>query len=293
MSELDYKSRPTETQLVDVEGARFAEAFGRRPLAVRHSLPGHPLLAMDALAELADSLPSRAIERHEADQPLVRPGGAPELEGPPSETVRGIESNGCWMVLWNIEQAPEYRELLNSCVDDAERHLAANGGSRRREAFLFLSAPGAVTPVHFDPEHNLLLQVKGVKEINVGRFADPADQLRELDRYHDGGHRNLDRMPEEFECFRMAPGDGVYVYPWAPHWVKNGPEASISLSITFRTAQSDRAEHVHALNAHLRRLGLKPRPPGVSSAIDRAKGGVVEAVRRLRSGRQQGPHISR
>jgi hypothetical protein len=31
----------------------------------------------------------------------------------------------------------------------------------------------------------------------------------------------------------MPPGDGVYVYPFAPHWVKNGPEPSVSLSITF------------------------------------------------------------
>ena len=78
-----------------------------------------------------------------------------------------------------------------------------------------------------------------------------------------------------------------------PHWVKNGPSTSISLSITFRTRESQRHEHVHSLNAHLRRRGMHPRPAGTSPTIDRIKAAPVGAVRRLRGLSQRGPHISR
>jgi hypothetical protein len=207
------------------------------------------------------------------------PGGAEDLDGRPSETVLGIEENGCWMVLWYIEQDPAYRRLLHGCLDEVREAIGPRHGMRRREGFLFLSAPNATTPVHFDPEHNLLLQIRGRKDMNVGRFASDAEQQRELDRYHDGGHRNLERVPEDAELFRLAPGDGVYVHPFAPHWVRNGPAASISLSITFRTRQSERTERVHRLNAVLRRrLGASPRPAGRSAAADTAKAAVMASV---------------
>src|SRR5919198_2629365 len=138
--------------LIDAGGRAFTEAFGRRPLSVRHSLAGHRLLVLEAIAELADSLPAKSVERHAADLPVVMPGGAPELSGRPSDTVRGIERNGAWMVLWYIEQSPAYAELLNQCLDGMQALLPENEGRlRRQEAFLFLSAPNAVTPVHFDP----------------------------------------------------------------------------------------------------------------------------------------------
>ena len=57
-------------------------------------------------------------------------------------------------------------------------------------------------------------------------FVVNCDNQAELDRYFDGNHRNLDRMPDLEETFDMAPGDGVYVYPFAPHWVRNGPTAA-------------------------------------------------------------------
>jgi Cupin superfamily protein len=259
-------------QPVSVDSRVFSASFGREPLAATHTLVDHQLLTLDAIAELADSLPRDAVERHEAKQPKLLPGGAPDVGGAPSDTVRGIESNGCWMVLWYIEQSRPYAELLDRCLDSI-RHLipAPEGGMRRPEAFLFLSAPGAVTPVHFDPEHNFLLQIRGWKEMHVCRFEDPNDQLGELNRYYDGGHRNLEALPAEHETFRLDPGKGVYVPSFMPHWVQNGDMASISLSITFRTRRSERAERAHAVNAWLRRVGTHPQAPGSSELADRTK----------------------
>jgi hypothetical protein len=268
----------------------FSERFADQPALVRHALVDHPLLTLDAIADLADALPIASIERHRADLPVLSPGGAEDVHGPPSETVRTIETNGCWMVLWYLEQEPAYKALLDAILDEAEEYVGGrDGGMQRREAFLFLSAPNAVTPVHFDPEHNFLLQIRGAKDMNVCEWDSPEEEQRELNRYHHGGHRNLDVMPRESETFRLTPGVGVYVPPWRPHWVKNSDAVSISLSITFRTAASERAERVHIVNARLRRLHLHPRPPGYSTRTDRAKE-IVYVVRNRVRGQQRPTH---
>jgi hypothetical protein len=277
--------------LLGIDAKALAENFSERPFAVRHRLTEHPLLSLEALAELADRLPTAAIERHRADLDLVTPGGAPELEGPPSQTVREIDTGNTWMVMWYIEQDPEYRALLDTCLDEVQPLVGTRrGGMDRRRGYIFISAPNATTPVHVDPEQNLLLQIRGRKEMNVGRFADPADHRAELERYFDGGNRNLDRMPDLERQFVMDPGDGVYVYPFAPHWVRNGPTASISLSITFRTPQDLRTEHVQHVNARLRRLHLSPRPPGDSRWRDGVKAGAFATARRLRGHRGDTTH---
>jgi hypothetical protein len=264
--------------LLTLDQRELSEAFAQRPCGVSHGLIDHPLFSLEAIASLADALPMSSIERHPAKQPLVVPGISPDFEGSPSEIARNIETNGAWMVLWYIHRVPEYGRILDDCLDEAAELIPSNARMCRREAFLFLSAPNALTPVHFDPEHNLLLQVRGTKEMNVVLFSDREAELKELDRSFDGGGRNLTAMPGGATySFPMQPGQGVYVPPFAPHWVQNGPAASISLSITFRTRLSQRNEHVHWFNARLRRLHLSPRPPGGSEVRDVAKASVVRA----------------
>ena len=266
----------------------FSAAFARRPFAVGHDLAGHALLSLEEIARLADELPPKSAERHRNDMPLVMPGGAPDIEGPPSQTVRTIDTNGCWMVLWNVEDSPRYRALMDGFLDEAERAIPLRPGDmRNRQAFIFLTAPNGTTPVHIDPEHNFLLQIRGTKEMNVAPWDSAEHERRELERYYGGGHRNLEAMPEGVESFPMEPGDGVYVPSFRPHFVRSGPEVSISLSITFRTAESERTENVHRFNAKLRARGRSHRPAGATPLVDQAKAGMVKAYDRLR-GNQAG-----
>ena len=90
----------------------FAAGFSRRPVAVDHTLAEDPLLSLEAIADLADRFPGE-VERHSADLPIVMQGGAPLLEISPSDMVRGIEDNGCWMVFWYVNQDPAYKALLD------------------------------------------------------------------------------------------------------------------------------------------------------------------------------------
>ena len=233
--------------LLDIDLDRFAEAVGRTSVGVRHNLAGHDLLTVEALAVLADALPAASVEHNVADVPVVAASGEVEvIERRPGEIAREIASNGCWMVLKNVEQQPEYRALLDACLDEvAPLFGGREGGMEQREAFVFLSSPNAVTPSHVDPEHNFLLQVRGTKHMNVGRFADPAVEQRELERIYLGGHRNIEQEPDDYETFTLEPGDGVYVRPDAPHFVLNGPAPSVSLSITWRTPVTRRTARVH------------------------------------------------
>ena len=91
--------------------------------------------------------------------------------------------------------------------------------------------------------------------------------------------RNLTSLPPDGEVFGLDPGRGVYLPSWMPHWVQNGPRASVSLSITFRSRESRQAERVHRINAQMRRFHLHPTPAGVSPARDRAKEAVWLAAR--------------
>jgi len=84
----------------------------------------------------------------------------------------------------------------------------------------------------------------------------------------------------------MKPGRAVYIPPGKPHWVHNGPDASLSVTLTYFTAATIRENRIEDFNAHLRRRGMKPREPGRSAAVDTAKicaMGVWATGRRLRS----------
>jgi hypothetical protein len=93
--------------------------------------------------------------------------------------------------------------------------------------------------------------------------------------FHLGGrHRNMphrDAYDAKARDFVMHAGDAVYVPVKAPHWVQNGPEPSISFSITWRSALSDREARLHRFNAGLRKLGATPSTPGAAPLLDDVK----------------------
>lgn len=262
------------TALMDIDRDAFTRSFASGPTAVRHELADHPLLTVAAIADLADLLPEQQVEHNLGRLPIVvgEPAAVTRADLSPGEVARGIASNGCWMVLRNIETDPRYRRLLDDCLDEIRDLIGSReGGMGVREGFIFLSAPGSVTPVHLDPEHNLLLQVRGRKEINVGAFPGPDVEQRELERFYGGGHRNLRWVPQSATTFDLAPGDGVYIPVHAPHWVTVPDNVAVSLSVTFRTPANADQMVLHRLNAGLRRVHLSPSPIDRRPLGDRMK----------------------
>jgi hypothetical protein len=255
-------------------------SFGRSPFALSHELVAHPLIAPEALAELADSLPAHEVEHNSGQVDAVAPDGSlPQADLSPSEIVRTIETNKCWIVL-PIHDAPAYRELYDALFDEVRPHLpAAHGEIVQRQAVFFLATGGSTTPAHIDLEHGLLLHLRGEKEVRIGGFPDPSTAQRKIERMHLGEHRNVAQPPRDARCFELRPGDGVHIPAFTPHVVHTaGGQVSLSLTIAMKTEATMRESAVHRANAHLRRLGMRPGRPGVNPRSDRVKHRLVEAV---------------
>ena len=263
----------------DSARATFAAAYPDRPVKLTHGLVGHDLLGLDALAMLAERMPASSVEYNLGKLPLgVRPEDTPANGLTLGETIRTIESNGSWAVLKNVERDPAYAALLDAALADLDPLVRASTGPMlHREAFIFLTSPGSVTPFHMDPEHNILLQIMGTKVMTVFPARNEAlVPAQKSEEFHGGGHRNLlwqDGFASHGTAFALAPGDAIHVPVKAPHFVHNGPAVSVSLSVTWRSERSVAEGELHSFNALLRRRGL---PVGTVSATPERQG-----IRRL------------
>lgn len=278
-------------KLLEIDAPAFSDAFARRSIAIRHRLVDHPLFTLDAIAELADRLPSDSVRRERGNLPLVNRDGYVDVgEGPPSATIRDVERNGFRISLRDIQQDRDYARLIDECLDEADEVLQdREGGMRRRTGYLFITAPASNTPMHFDPEHSFLLQVRGLKHVSVAAFEDDTIRQRELDHYYDGEECDFAAMEEVAEHFRLEPGVGVYLPSFVPHWVTTEAGISVSFSIPFYTEFSERAESVNRFNRRLRKLHLAPRGPGASEPVDRVKATSFELWGKLREARRKLP----
>lgn len=256
--------------LRELEPGVFQASFNRRPFPIKHDLVGHPAFTLERLVELAAKLPPSLVEYNAGDLPLTQdPTKTPQTGLSIEETIRRITDCKSWMVLKRVERDPTYQKILDDCLDQVAP-LAP--GMRTRRAFVFISSPGSVTPYHIDHEYNFLLQIRGLKHMTI--FDSSVLSEEAIERFYRGEHRNLvfdQSYTERSRTFDLLPGDGVHVPVNAPHYVKNGPEACISFSITFRTPEGDRRSAVYQVNDKLRRLGLSPRPVGKTPLVDRAK----------------------
>src|SRR5262249_58596970 len=160
---------PRLTRLLDIDGETFRANFNRAPFLIKHHLADHPLFSLQRLIELASRLPEEKVKYNGADISVAN--GL--YEGPRTglsvqETIRRIEECSSWMVINNVELDPEYRQLLDRCLDEVQLFTEPiDPGMFRREGFIFISSPFSVTPFHADPEYNFLLQVRGKKHISV------------------------------------------------------------------------------------------------------------------------------
>ncbi|MFY9352600.1 MAG: cupin-like domain-containing protein [Sphingobium sp.] len=259
----------------DAARAQFAALYPDAPGKLTHGLVGHPLLSLDALALLAERMPAGSVEYNLGKLPKgVRPEDTPSNGLTLGETIRTIETNGSWAVLKNVERDPAYGALLDEALAEIAPIVDAKTGAMlHREAFIFLSSPGSVTPFHMDPEHNILLQIMGTKTMTVFPARDedlvPAQKSEE---FHNGGHRNLvwqDGFESRGTAFPLVPGEAIHVPVKAPHFVENGPAVSVSLSVTWRSERSVAEGELHSFNALLRRRGL---PVAVVSAQPERQG---------------------
>jgi hypothetical protein len=286
-------AQPQEQGLKTIGQIAFDDGFPGRSVGFIHELHHDDRLTLASVADLADRLPRRSVIADTAAQPLLVPHGGPPrgaLERP-GDVIRDLRNANAWLTLLNVEADPGMAEIMNIHLDELESGMIAKQGGKRgkmhrRVAFVFVSSPNSVTPVHFDIEHSLLMQVSGSKTVSTGRFESDAVRRREFDRYWDGSHGRIEDLPPEVAAYPLTPGRAVYIPPGTPHWVHNGPDISLSVTLTYFTAATVRENRIEDFNSHLRRRHMKPREPGRSSTVDTAKVcaiGVWAIGQRLRS----------
>ena len=172
------------------------------------------------------------------------------------------------------EVAPEFNFIVEQFFADLSDLYQQDIKSRSFRTFLtlFISSPGAYTNYHMDHTWNFLLQVSGRKAVHLYDPFDP-DVLTQEDK-ESWYMKNFTISPRAYAkdtVYDLDPGDGVHHPVNAPHWVQNGPEVSISLSLGFCLHASNRDAKVYQANYLLRRLGLRPKPPYQSPWRDRMK----------------------
>lgn len=266
--------------------AKFARHYPEQPHILQHSLTSHPLLEIEALAALAEQLPLTSVEYNRGDLP-IGVDGKPESNGLTiAETIRKVAEAESWAVLKNIEQVPAYEALLLGLLEEIRPEIeAATGAMLTSQGFIFVSSPLSVTPYHFDPEHNILLQIRGSKvmtQFPAGDSRFVPDEAHET--YHSGGPRELrwdDAMLAHGTEFALSPGEALFVPVMAPHFVKNGPAPSVSLSITWRSEWSYRESDARIMNAILRSRGFSPKAPGRFPHQNYAKAYAFRVLRKL------------
>ena len=267
---------------------RFAALYPAQAGKLAHSLSDHLLMTLDALATLAEALPGDSVEWNPGALPIgIDPADVPRGALSVGETIRGIDTSASWVVLKRIEQMPAYAALLRDALGElADIVTPRTGAMHQLEGFVFISSPGSVTPFHFDPEHNILLQLRGTKTMTVFPGGDERLLSAEAqEAFHLGQHhRNLpwdDAFTALGDPVALVPGEAIHVPVKTPHWVQNGPAPSISLSITWRSEWSYAEADARALNRVLRGVGLRPQRPGAFPARNRGKALAWRAMRRL------------
>ena len=263
----------------------FAANYPETAHKLEHNLHEHDLLSLERLARLAESLPERLIECNTGDLPFGVEERPEQLIQGVGDRIRNIDSAGCWVGLREVNHDPEYAQLLEDMLDDIRPQITATTGEIMNvQGFIFVTSPGGVTPFHFDPEHNILFQVRGSKIFSHFQAGDPrfaSDEHHE--RYHSGGPAELpfrDTMMEGVNEFHLAPGEALHVPVMAPHFVRNGPEVSISLSVTWRSEWTYAEADARGFNRLTRKLGMTPKAPGRWPKQNRGKAYAYRALRK-------------
>jgi Cupin-like domain len=266
----------------------FAAAYPETPTRVAHGLEGHPLLALEALVGLASRLDPADVEYNPGRLPIgIAQEDIPAPSRSIADTIRSIEEAESWMVLKFIEKDPACKALLDETLSELRDIVMPKTGEMLTlQGFIFVSATDAVTPFHFDPEHNILLQIRGHKVFTIFPQDDEAIVSPVAhEKFHRGEHhRNLawsDDFAAKGTPFALGPGDALHVPVKAPHWVKVTHGPSISLSVTWRSDWSYEEADARAFNHMTRRIGLNPASPRRLPGRNRGKSIAYRALRRL------------
>jgi hypothetical protein len=277
----------------------FQQDFDSKPFEFQHSFTAsHPLFSLDRLRQLVTNPETKGGIYYDAGEIRVdqRWDAVPVKTKPVEEVFDSIDNAGAWIILRRVNKDPAYNEILEECLTEVKRlsGRAIDEDKKSQEAMIFLTSPSRVTAYHIDRECNFLMQVSGEKQISVfdrnDREVVPDHELETFWSKDNNAGIYKPQYQDRASVYTMRPGTGVHIPVNCPHWLKNGNNVSISLSISYQYRDT-RRKNVYQANYYLRKLGLKPTPPGSSQLLDSLKGSAVSAGLAVKS-RLKRPHTN-
>jgi hypothetical protein len=275
----------------------FRSSFNRQHFVLHHELAGQPLFELPRLIELArDTAAQRPSDLYydAGVTDLNERWGSSPAQFPVDETIRRIDEAGAFIILKRAEHDPAYAKLLDRCMSDL---LEVSGRDlekkmRRREVIIFITSPRRISTYHIDSETNFLLQVHGEKDISIfdkyDREVLPEDEIERFWTIDTNAAVYKPELQDRAAVVRLVPGNGVHIPVNAPHWVQNGDNISVSVSINYHSHDSEYA-HLYCANYYLRnKLGIEPTPPARSVLLDALKRPVGAAIMKYKD-RRYGP----
>jgi len=268
----------------------FQTAFDRKPFPFFHSVHESELFSWPVLTKLAARAEAKSGGYY-FESGTTAPGekwrGVPEGKSL-VDVLASIGDSNSLIMLKRVQKYEEYRAFLNTCMDElgALCNVDLKRTYRDPVMTILITSPARVTPYHIDGEANFLLQIQGSKTVHIFN-GDDSEVLTdiELEKFWSGEDTKAPKYREHLEAkawrFEISTGTGVSNPVIFPHWVENGPDVSVSLSINFKRVV-DAAADAHRVNHALRKMGLHPRRPGSSPALDGIKSSGYRAARSLK-----------
>lgn len=266
----------------------FKAYFNETPFLLQHSFHTHELFAISQIRKLAQRLARQKIPRgyfYLAGKSRRMEWGSKEFQRTLDDAFDHWDTSQMRLKISYIHKEPEYKEWFEACCQSLDQLTAGQltRDFKKPLATLFVTSPSQITPCHVDEEVNFLHQLHGTKSIYIYDARDPEIVTWEiLEKYWGAGAFSVrDDLRARCKPYTLEPGLAVHNPVFCPHWVQNGPSQSVSLSVAFNLLQQP--SDVLRLNYYLRRLGMKPSPPGQRPALDSVKRTAARSARFARN----------
>jgi hypothetical protein len=274
---------------LSLSDAVFRENYNRVPFGFSHNLHRLTLFENETLRTLC-----KTYAAHPEDYFVARSAptagtvfySVPKTPLKPHEAFDQLTAGSYKILMKRLERHHDgFRDLLNTLFGQVKDQLQRNrfpDDVVRLESSIFISAPQATTPFHFDPEVNFFSQIEGEK---IYHLYEPSvlaeDEVEPLyvRAMTDIGQVDLARRdPSAEHVIPLQPGTGLHQPQDSPHWVETGESRSVSYTFVYETREGRRRSRVRSFNAYLRRLHIDPARPGEYPARDAAKAAAMAAV---------------
>jgi hypothetical protein len=258
----------------------------------RHKLADHPLMTTQSLAELALRIDPDYVRFHDGErrvgtnmnEMMTTDSNRDHLR----RALENLHTAKTFVQIINVCSDPAYGALVDDVLDEALPFLPSRDHYLlNRDAAVFLASPMSVTPFHLDHEQNFLCHIRGPKTFYVWDHRDRSvvgERALEV-FYRERRLRDVtyqaDMQPKA-HAVELTPGDCIYMPMGSPHAASTGNDVTVTFSVLMNTRSSFETVETYKVNYMLRRLGLSPKPVGVSEVRDSLKHHTLGAVRRLR-----------